>query len=133
MTITSIQLNEEERINYPAYHFGDNFPFRIEPSIYNMARNLSGDYAGGLWQFYELSNGGFFMAPDSDTHFHVVSQKGYQGNMSAMAFGVTTCLFAYSHLSFCEELSDVCSEQFHLLREFALLQSEVREICSAID
>ena len=43
MTIHSTQLNEEERINFPAYHFGDNFPFRIEPYIYDMARNLSSD------------------------------------------------------------------------------------------
>ena len=133
MTIYSKQLNEEERINYPAYHFGDNFPFRIEPFIYNMARSLSSDYQGGLWSMYELTNGGFYMSPDSDTPFHVVSQNGYEGNMSADAFGITTCLFAYSHLSFSEELADACGEQFHLLRDFALLQTEVRDIFAAID
>ncbi len=133
MTIYRVKLNEDERINYPAYHFGDNFPFRIEPFIYNMARRLSNDYQGGLWIMYELTNGGFYMSPDSDTPFKVVCMNGYEGKMSADAFGITVCLYAYSHLSFSEELADVCGEQFHLLRDFALDHCEARKIFSAID
>jgi hypothetical protein len=135
MTIYKIQLNETERLNYTATHFGDNFPFRIEPAVFNMARNLSSDYTGGYWQFYDLSNGGFFMAPNNDTPFHVSCMNGYEGDLSADAFGITVCLYTYSNLSFSDSpgLSDVCAEQFHLLREYALDHPEVKSIFAAID
>lgn len=133
MTIYKIQLNDDDRINYTANHFGDDFPFRVEPFIFNMAGNLSRDYTGGYWNIYELSNGGFYMAPDSDKPFHVVSMNGYEGTLSADAFGITVCLFAYSHLSFSEELSVMCAEHFHLLREYMMDHPESREIFRAID
>ena len=132
-TIHKILLNEDKRINYPAYHFGDNFPLRIEPFIYDMARNLSSDYTGGYWNMYELTNGAFYMAPDSDTQFHVTCLNGYEGTLSADAFGLTVTLYCYSNLSFSEELEDVCTEQFHLLREYMFLHREVKAILSAID
>ena len=133
MSIFRIQLNEEERINYPAYHFGDDFPFRIEPFIFSMAGNLSEDYTGGYWHFYELSNGAFYMSPDSDKPFQVSCMNGYEGKLSADAFGITVCLYAYSNLSFSEELAESCAEQYHLLREYMLEHPEVRGILAAID
>ncbi len=93
MMITSRILEGNERVNYPASIFGIHFPFRVEPFIYNMASSLSSDYSGGYWQMHKLSNNGFLMIPESDQQYHVVSQNGYEGKMSAMAFGVTTCLF----------------------------------------
>jgi hypothetical protein len=133
MTIHRIQLNEDERINYPAYHFGDNFPFRVEPFIYDMARTLSSDYTGGYWNMYELTNGAFYMAPDSDTPFRVVCMNGYEGTLSADTFGIMVCLYAYSNLSFSKDLSDVCAEQYHLLREYMFQHPDLLEILAAID
>ena len=133
MIIQKIQLNHSERLNYTANHFDDNFPFKTEPFIYDMARTLSGDDTGGYWNMYELTNGGFYMAPDSDTPFHVTCMNGYEGTLSADAFGLTVTLYCYSNLSFSEELEDVCTEQFHLLREYMFLHREVKAILSAID
>lgn len=135
MSIQKLLLNEKERINYPAYHFGDDFPFRIEPFIFTMAGNLSSDYTGGYWHFYELTNGGFYMAPDEKTSFRVSCENGFQETLSADAFGTTACLYAYSHLSFTddEEFADTCVEQYHLLREYMLEHLEVKAILTAID
>jgi len=58
-------------------------PFRVEPFGFNMAGNLSRDYTGGYWNMYELDNGGFYMAPDSGTFFHVSCMNGYEGTLSA--------------------------------------------------
>ncbi|MFZ4859907.1 MAG: antirestriction protein [Desulfuromonadaceae bacterium] len=132
-TIHRIQLNEDERINYHAYHFGDNFPFKIEPFIFDMSRNLSGDYTGGCWNMYELTNGGFYMAPDSETPFKVTCMNGYEGTLSADGFGIAVCLYAYSTLSFSEDLADVCAEQYHLLQECMFEHPEVKSILAAID
>ncbi len=135
MTIHKRELTEDERVNYPAYHFGDYFPFRIEPTIFSMADCLSEDYNGGYWKFYELTNGAFYMAPDEDEPFRVSAKNGYSGTMSADAFGITVCLYAYSHLSFTddEELADEVTEQYHLLREYMLEHPEVGAILAAID
>jgi hypothetical protein len=135
MSIHKLLLKEEQRINYPAYHFGDDFPFRIEPFIFNMAGNLSSDYTGGYWNMYELSNRGFYMAPDSDISFHVSCMNGYEGAMSADAFGITACLYIYSNLSFSGDatFAEVCAEHFHLLREYMLDHPEVQSILASID
>ena len=80
-----------------------------------------------------LSNGGFIMCPESDKPFHVSCMNGYEGTLSADAFGITVCLYAYSNLSFSEDLADVCGEQFHLLREFMFHHPEYQAILAAID
>lgn len=135
MTIQRRELTHEERIDYPAYHFGDTFPFRIEPTVYAIADSLSNDYSGGYWNMYELTNGAFYMAPDEETLFRVSAENGYEGTMTSDAFGITVCLYAYSNLSFTddEEQADTCTEQYHLLREYLVEHLEVGAILAAID
>ena len=74
------------------------------------------------------------MAPADDS-FEVISENGWQGTMSGDAFGICSCLYAYSHVSFSgnEELADVCTRHYHLLREYMLEHDEVRAILAAID
>lgn len=126
-------LNEHQRIDLPATLFGHHFGLRIEPAIYDFAGMLSADYHGGYWEMYRLSNGGFFMHPRADTPFLVRSPNGYEGSLSAQAFGIVVSLFTFSNLSFTPELADVCGEQFHRLREVAMDHSEARGILAAID
>ena len=94
--ITRQLVAEDQRTSVTADLFGVYFPLQLEPFIFSMASRLSEDYGGGYWEFYILANGGFYMAPDSDGKFQVVSPNGWEGFMSADAFGITVCLFAYS-------------------------------------
>ena len=48
-------LSNQERINYPAKLFDVHFPFSLEPTIYDTAGRLSGDYYGGYWLMYRLA------------------------------------------------------------------------------
>ena len=99
--ITRQLVAEHQRTHATADLFGVYFPLQLEPFIFSMASRLSEDYGGGYWDFYRLSgNNGFYMAPDSDGKFQVISENGWEGFMSADAFGITVCLFAYSNLSF---------------------------------
>ena len=82
-TITRLQVADDQRINITADLFGVYFPLRLEPFVYAMTSKLSDDYGGGYWQFYALSNGGFYMAPDGDGRFQVVSENGFECFMSA--------------------------------------------------
>jgi hypothetical protein len=92
---------------------------------------LLGAYHGGYWEFQELSNGGFYMAPHSDTVFHVNCENGFEGELSADALGITVCLYAYSLLSFGDD--EVCARQYHLLRDYLLEHPETGLILGAID
>lgn len=125
---------ENQRTQVTAKLFGVYFPLQLEPFIFSMASRLSEDYGGGYWQFYTLDNGGFYMAPDSDGRFQVVSPNGWEGFMSGDAFGITVSLFAYSNLSFGSgQFSETCAERFHLLREYMVDHTEAGAILAATD
>ena len=127
-------LADEERADFVHALFGLHFPLRLEPTIFNMADRLAEDYNGGYWQFYALPGGAFYMAPDVDHGYKVSCANGFEGTLSADALGVTACLYAYSQLSFGEgRFAEVCAEQYHLLREYALDHPEAGAILAAID
>lgn len=133
--ITCQHIPDHNRIEHTANLFGIHFPMRFEPFVYAMTDSIAPAYRGGFWNFYALSNGGFYMAPDSDHSFSVCCENGYEGNLSADALGITVCLYAYSHLSFTgiTGLADRCAEQYHLLREYMLDHPEAGAILRAID
>jgi hypothetical protein len=108
---------------------------RLEPAVYGLTENMSEDYSGGYWDFWELSNGGFYMSPRSDKRFNVSCMNDYVGEMSADELGITACLYAYSHLSFGQEsqFTDTCAQHYHWLRDYALDHDEAGDIFRAVD
>ena len=133
-TITATVIAEADRTKVTGEIFGLHFPMHLEPRIYAMADMLAEDYNGGFWIFHRLSNGGWFMSPDVDHGFDVVCENGFVGTLSADALGITACLYAYSHLSFGEgAFAEICAEQYHLLREYAMDHPEAEAILAAID
>ena len=134
-TITRQKIEGSQRINHTAALFGNTFPLVIEPVIYTFAERLSPTYCGGYWHFHELSNGGFYMAPDEEEPFLVIGDNGFEGVMSADSFGITVCLHAYSHLSFSNNsiLAKSCAQHYHLLRAFMFDHAEVTTLLAATD
>jgi hypothetical protein len=106
---------------------------KVENSIFDFAAMLSNDYEGCYWQFHTVTNGAFYMTPpDEEGGYNVVSPNGWSGNLDADAFGITVCLFAYSHCSFTPGFDQV-AEAYHLLREFACQHPRCADILQAID
>ena len=131
--IRATRVAEKNRMAVADQLFGLSFPMRLEPTIFGLADRLS-DYNGGMWEFYQLDNGGFYMAPDSTRQYHVTADNYFEGDMTGDALGVTACLYAFSSLSFGKgRLAEVCGQQYHLLREYALDHPEAGEIFGAID
>lgn len=132
--ITQQRINESARADQAHKLFGIRFLF-FESFVFDTASSLSSDYDGGLWDYFLLSGNGFYMAPTSRESFTVSCDNGFEGAMSADAFGITACLYAYSLLSFSpdSEFSERCGTQFHLLRELALDHAEARAIFAATD
>ena len=132
--ITCKRIPVNQRVKVTAELFGLAFPMRLEPAIFSIAGSLAEAYDGGYWEFYKLSNGGFYMALASDKQFVVTCENGFEGELSAEAFGIVCSLYAYSHLSFSDgQFAEICAEQYHLLREFALDHESAGAILAAID
>ena len=134
LTVTREIVPEDQRMVVVERLFGMAFPLQLEPVVYGITDRMAQEYSGGYWDFYTLSNGGFYMAPSEDKVFHVKCQNMYEGDLSADALGITACLYAYSNLSF--SLSDIAREyarHYHLLREYSMEHPEVLEILGTTD
>lgn len=129
--ITASVVPEELRIGFWPQHFGTIPQWIIlEPQIFAWMDRLCTDYHGGIWNFSTLSNGGAFMAPESEqdekwTMFN--SMNGNGSELTGEAAGIVSCLMAYSHHA-CRTESDAMTEHYYRLRDFALNHPE----CSAI-
>ena len=133
-TIISTVVSESERMAVVDRLFGLSYVLRYEPTVFSVAENLSSQYNGGYWQFHTLGNGGFYMSPRLNAIFDVSCENGFEGKLSAHAFGIAACLYANSHLSFGGgEFADMCAQQYHWLRDYMYGHAEVRAILAAID
>jgi hypothetical protein len=132
--ITATLVPDDQRTRTTADLFGTYFPLQLEPFVFSMASQLSEDYSGGYWDFYQLGNDGFYMAPHSVGRYQVSSLNGNECFMTADALGITACLYAYSHLSFGQgDFAETCAEQYHRLREYVFVHSEAGNILRIID
>ena len=129
--IEAYRVPEHARIGTLPRHFGSRM-MAFEGKVYDLMGEFVADYDGAFWDFYQLSNGGFYMAPKMPSVRFSVPTNGFDGTLSADAAGIAVCLFALSHLSFDRD-GEVFSRHFHWLRDFALGHAEAGQIFAAID
>jgi Antirestriction protein len=134
-TVTRTLVPEDQRLIITEKLFGVHFPLQLEPFVYTITERLTEDYHGGYWEFWSTSNGGLYMAPAGDRHYHVICENQFEGDLSADALGITACLYAYSNLSFSgpDAFADICNDQYHRLREYMMGHQEVMAILAATD
>lgn len=114
--------------------FGPRHFFVAENTLYSFMQWLSPqDYDGGFWHFYEQDGEPQFLAPASRERYRIICESnGYEGEVSAEAAGIIATLFTLSHLSFRYQ-SDILTEGYHRLYEYAAAHPEASEIFQAID
>ena len=134
--LTATPVPDEQRIRFWPLHFGA-IPqwITLEPRIFAWMDRFCSTYSGGIWSFYTLSNGGAFMAPESDNDetwrlFNCLN--GNDAQMSAEAAGIAVCLIAYSHHA-CRTQCDAMTEHYYRLRDYALQHPEAHAILRIID
>lgn len=132
--ITKELISESLRLKALPYYFRQGMPL-VEPTILDLMRKHCQTYNGAYWDFYKLSNGGFFMAPCGPATYALSNADNYADvELSAEAAGLAIALLAYSHLSFVSSpASHIFSSQFHWVREFALNHPEAEAIFRFID
>ena len=79
-------------------HFGEAAPM-VEHNVFSWMNFLSEDYDGGMWDYHELSNGGFYMTPPAG--MYKVQQNGnmFCEVISAQLAGIIATYFSLYSLS----------------------------------
>ena len=129
--IIATQIPERDRLDFLPRHFGRHF-MQVEPAVFGHMGNLCPLYRGGYWDFFDLSNGGCYLAPGCGT-YALAAPNGFEATVDANVGGLVATLYAFSHLAFKFESVEVFAERFHQLREFALEHAVSRTILAAID
>lgn len=122
---------QRNRLNFLPKHVKKHF-IQFENIIYYLAHSMCHQYTGGYWDFYELSNEGFFLAPESTQQFEIyVDGNGFNGIVSSEALGVILTLFSINGIT--REGDDYLIDKYYSLRDYALQHKERDLILLAID
>lgn len=104
-----------------------------EHRIYNTLTELCSNYNGGFWNYYELSNGGFYVAPSSNEKFEVfINSNGYEGILSADAAGIIVSLYVINQLCWINQSEELVN-YYYLLLDYVAQHPDAKEIYAAID
>jgi hypothetical protein len=130
--IIATKVPDNRRMRFLPDHFGPRHMLQGEGLVYAWAANLIVGYSGGYWEFFELSNGGFYMVPKTDDVQNVIAPNMFCGALSAEAAGIVATLYGLCQIANSTE-EDHLIEKYHALREFALTHAEGEAILCAID
>lgn len=132
--VTAGRVPEAQRLDFLPRHFGRRM-MAFETQVYTELADLCEGYNGGLWAFFDLSNGGCYMAPSDPSFALVQPSNTFEGTVSGDAAGIIATLYALSRLAFQYEAEAGMrfTERFHQLREYALAHAEAAAILRAID
>lgn len=130
--IKAVAVNDNQRLSFLPKYFGRRM-IVAEHGIYNTLSKLCASYSGAFWNFYELSNDGFYMAPCLNEKLNMfVESNGYEGTLSADAAGIVSSLYVINQLCWLDELDGMINH-YYSLRDFAAEHIEADEIFAAID
>jgi len=124
----------ESRSEFLPAYFGMNLMIVGENVVYQFADLLADKYNGGIWKFYNLSNGGFYMALDNDENIEIsVNGNFFSNDMSSDAASIVINMFALSYLYSNHPKCTYLIENYYKLKEFASQHKEAQLILAAID
>ena len=129
--IAATKVADEERLDFWPRHVEMAKILAFEWSVFNWMGILCSEYKGGFWDFYDLSNGGFYIAPDLKHPMRLMWPGNYfDGEMSPDAAGIVATLFTLNSFA---ERSPVFREKYVKLYNYIESHSEAQAIYAAID
>lgn len=130
--ITATKVADEDRLNFWLRHVGMAKMLAFERHVYCWMRRLCSHYDGGYWNFYDLSNGGFYIAPADEKKMWLTWPGNYfNDEMSADAAGIVVTLYALN--DFAEQISPAFGEKHRQLYDYIESHPEAQAIYAAID
>ncbi|MGF6508657.1 antirestriction protein [Paraburkholderia sp. 32] len=130
--IKAVRVPESKRMNTLPRYLGRRL-MTGEALVYQSLQSVCDGYSGGFWDFFELSNGGFYMVPRLQEPLRIqCAGNGFDGEMSCDAAGIVACLMAFNALAW-QTREAHFGELFYQLRDFAAQHVEAQSIFAAID
>ena len=129
--ITAAVVPEASRLLALPLAFG-NLGLWVESMTYEWMHRLDPAYMGGAWEFYTISNTGFYMAIRGEKRQVIRAPNGNEVEVSADAAGIVATLYALNMLANRTE-SELIIEKYYQLRNYASAHAEREEILVAID
>jgi len=133
--IEATQVSEAQRLATLPHYLG-RYMVQFESAVYTHMSRLCESYEGGYWQFYALSNDGFYMAIDSSKKIMVRQGSNYfEQLLSADTAGIIACLALNDLVWKYEGEKDIYKlyELFEALRAYALEHEDSTAIFKAIN
>jgi hypothetical protein len=129
--VTAQLVPENERMQFLPTVFGPRLMMRGENWVYGYMSRLCEKYTGAYWEFYRLSNGGFYLAPRiAGPMLLKHADNFFEGEMSADAAGIVATLFAVNGLCWDFPDEEHLAKAYSALLEFAYQHAEVANICA---
>jgi hypothetical protein len=131
-SIVATLVPEKRRMEITPRYFG-RYMIRGENAVYAAMESLCDIYRGGSWDYVELSNGAFYMAPRTDGPLPISCDgNGYTGEMSPDAAGIVATLFALNAMAWSTQ-DETFTRLYYGLLDFVPIHPEARDIFAAID
>ncbi|SDJ22989.1 Antirestriction protein [Paraburkholderia steynii] len=131
-TLTAMRVPETKRVYILPRHFGRQL-LMGEAMVYQSLQSVCEAYSGGFWDFFELSNGGFYMAPRMEEPLRIQCEgNGFDGEMSCDAAGIVACMMAFNALAW-QTREARFGGLFYQLSAFVAQHAEAASIFAAID
>ena len=89
--VISTQVPEHRRMSCVFRSFG-RYAVYVEQYAQDVMRESCTAYSGGYWDYFELSNNGFYMAPTGVDRYSVSRSNYFEGELSAQAVGLMVSL-----------------------------------------
>lgn len=129
--ITATKVAGEDRPNFWFRYVGMAKMLVFERHVYYWMRRLRPHYDGGYWEFYDLGNGDFYIAPADEKKTWLTWPRNYfNDEMSADVAGIVVTLYALN--DFAEQISPAFEEKHRQLYDYIELHPEVQAIYAAI-
>ncbi len=133
-TVTRIRV--DRRMAFLRRHIRGNMKdvITFENVVYDTMGRLCAAYRGGYWEFFDVSNGAFFMVPNGYASMDIeVDGNGFHGAMNPNAAGIVVTLMALSALACHRSENERFADGFHNLRDYVLTRDDREQILRAID
>ncbi len=123
---------DKERMNFLYDRFGKHSMY-FEGRVYSYMDHFCDQPRSGYWDFYSLTNGGFYMSLRQDTMLDIEQPSNFfQGKMSPDAASIGVNLYALGDIANKLEKESYINA-FHHLRDYAKIHPESASILRLID
>ena len=129
--VTPILLTGAECESFTSQLFGPSLTIKGELLVLDLHYRMTGHHQS-YWKYYELSNGGFYIAPKTDEHLNITCRvNDFVDLLTPDASGIVATLLALENLF--DAFDDVhLSTMYGKLKDFAQGHSEEAKILCAI-